>query len=254
MAGILSAQAVRNRRRPSYHQFLPLVLIGFCLSLSPVVRAQSTHRAEAILIDVSGTIGRGGNPELLTKYLAGTKQLLLTEPPESRVWVSVITTDSFGDTQPLLKGWTPASQGIFTDDLVRSRHELAATFEKRGAGLRAISAGTDIFGALWQAKDVLDSQPADQKEIWIFSDMMNETSAFPMRALLPRGTEGMVTQAESTGLVVPLKGYRVHVLGASFQGLNADSWNVMKLFWSLYFRKAGAMLVTYTPDVTVTRE
>jgi len=48
-----------------------------------------------------------------------------TEPPNSRVWVSIITTESFGSVRSLVKGWTPDSQGVFTDDLNRAPHQLA---------------------------------------------------------------------------------------------------------------------------------
>ncbi len=132
-----------------------------------------------------------------------TKQLLLTEPPKSRVWISVISSQSFG-VKPLLKGWTPEAQGVFTDNLNRARQELAATFERKSTGLRPISAGTDIFGALWQMKTLLDSVPAEKKEIWIFSDMLNETEAIPMPALLSHGTDEILSRVEASDLVVPL--------------------------------------------------
>ena len=48
----------------------------------------------------------GSNPSLSAIYLVSAKKLLLTEPANSRVWVSSISTDSFGGTHEIVKGWT----------------------------------------------------------------------------------------------------------------------------------------------------
>src|ERR1019366_5601286 len=145
-----------------------------------------------------GSIGKvGTNNELFREYLFALKKLLLTEPPNSRVWVSVITTESFGSVRSLAKGWTPDAQGVFTDDLNRSRRQLAANFESNSAGLSPTAAGTDIIGGLWQLKALLESgskgsSDAVSKTIWIFSDMMNESANLNMPALLPAGLEKMI--------------------------------------------------------------
>lgn len=101
-------------------------------------------------------MGKGGaNSDLFREYLFSVKKLLLTEPPNSRVWVSVITTESFGSVRSLVKGLTPEARGVFTDDLNRARHQPAANFEAKSAGLTPTAAGTDIIGGLWQLKALL---------------------------------------------------------------------------------------------------
>jgi hypothetical protein len=186
--------------------------------------------------------------------------LLLSEPENSRVWVSVISTESFGSVRELLKGWTPSPRGVFTDDLNQARHQLADTFETKSAGLAPIAAGTDIVGAFWHAKALLESGSKEgdsrelQKDIWIFSDMMNETREFLMPSVVVLGAEKMLERAKANGLVVPLHGYRIHVLGASPAGLNPHTWNSVKAFWTLYSLEAGAHLATYTPECVVERE
>ena len=259
MAGILRGKHVHRKRCVPYHQALPILLVVLFLALSPVF-AQTIHRHEGALIDVSGSIGKGGtNDDLFREYLFSVKKLLLTEPPNSRVWVSVITTESFGSVRSLVKGWTPDAQGVFTDDLDRARHQLAANFEAKSAGLTPTAAGTDIIGALWQLKALLESgsnghSDTVSKTIWIFSDMMNESANFNMPALLPAGPEKTVERARANGLMVPLAGYRVYVVGASPAGLSPQMWNVLRTFWTLYFRKAGAELVSYSAECSVERE
>ncbi len=223
-------------------------------------RAQQTDHYEAILIDTSGSIGKGGmKNELFREYLVSIRKLLLTEPPNSRVWVTAISSDSFGGAHEVLKGWTPDARDVFSDDLNRAWHQLAASFETKAAQMSPVSGGTDIFGALWRAKAVFESNfasapQATSKNIWIFSDMMNETRAFSMPDLLATGPEQMLERAKANGLLVPLNGYTVYVVGASPSGLTPKSWLVMKGFWTAYFSAAGAELVTYSAEPDAMRQ
>jgi hypothetical protein len=200
------------------------------------------------LIDASGTIGQASNQDLFREYLNATRQLLLTEPQKTRVWVSMVTSESFGSGRPLLGGRTPESKGIFTGELDQARHQLASAFVAKAGKVRPISAGTDIFGGLWQMKMLIDSVPASQKEIWIFSDMINESLSFNMPVLVGLGPEKMMEQAKLVHLVVPLPGHRIHVVGASAAGLTPEKWYSVKSFWREYFREAGAELVSYSPE------
>jgi hypothetical protein len=259
MAGILRGKHGQRKKCVPYHQVLPVLLVVLFLAVSPVF-AQTVNRHEGILIDVSGSIGKGGtNDELFREYLFSVRKLLLTEPPNSRVWVSVITTESFGSVRSLVKGWTPDAQGVFTDDLSRARHQLTADFEAKSAGLTPTAAGTDIIGGLWQLKALLESgskgtSDAVSKTIWIFSDMMNESANLNMPALLPAGPEKMIERTKANGLMVPLAGYRVYVIGASPAGLSPQTWNALKTFWMMYFREAGAELVSYSAECSLERD
>lgn len=175
---------------------------------------------------------------------------LMTEPPNSRVVVLLISTDSFGSGRELLNGWTPPARGVFTDDLNRARHELASAFENRISGAGLIAAGTDIIGGLWRAKTLLESGTPNggEREIWIFSDMMNETSALPMPALIATGPDKMLERVKQNGLLVPLAGYRIHVFGASTRGLSPQAWNDIKTFWTQYWQAAGVESASYSED------
>ena len=253
-AGILRAQNVRNNRKPPYHGALAF-FVAFLLLGTGMACAQTIDHHEGILIDVSGSIGRNGKPsDLFRAYLTSTRTLLLSEPAKSRVWVSTISVDSFGGMREVVKGWTPESRGVFTDDLNRARHQLASTFEKNSSGISPAASGTDIFGALWHFKTLFESGSREtSKTIWIFSDMMNETREFPMPTLLTNGAEKMLEQVKSNGLLVPLKGYKVYVYGATPSGLTPQAWLTIKDFWTLYFQAAGAELVTYSAECEVER-
>jgi hypothetical protein len=64
----------------------------------------------------------------------------------------------------------------------------------------------------------------------------------------------MIERVKANGLMVPLAGYRVYVIGASPAGLNPQTWNALRTFWTLYFREAGAELVSYSAECGVERE
>jgi hypothetical protein len=257
MAGILRAQNVWSKRRPPYHR----ALMAFTLLVLCTGRwseAQMIEHHEGMLIDVSGSISKGGTTnDLFHQYLVATKKLLLTEPASSRVWVSSISSDSFGGIREVVKGWTPDARGVFTDDLDRARHQLATSFERNSSGMSPVAAGTDIFGGLWHLKAVFESnQKSTQgasKAIWIFSDMMNETREFPMPSLLASGPEQMLERVKANGLLVPLNGYKIHIYGASPSGLTPQMWMTVKGFWTAYFSAAGAELVSYSAECDVER-
>ena len=257
MAGILRAEMFMQRKRgiPYYRA---LGIFVFCAVLCPMwAQAQKAEHYEGILIDTSGSISNNGETnDLFQEYLHATRKLLLNEPANSRVWVSTIAVDSFGGVRELLKGWTPEARGVFTDDLNRARRQLVSAFEAKSSQLSPVAAGTDIIGGLWHVKALVESNPNAgnaTKTIYVFSDMKNETAQFPMPMLVGLGPEQMLERAKANGLVVPLKGYKVYVYGASPLGLTAQEWETIKRFWTMYFANAGAELVSYSPECNVDR-
>ena len=260
IAGILRAESDQNRRhRPPYHRTAAMILM-IILFVAVPSWAQTIEHYEVILIDTSASISRGGkSTKLFQEYLLAVRKLLETEPPNTRVWVLAIGTDSFGGTEEILNGWTPESHGVFNDDLDHARHQLVTIFDKKSADLTPTASGTDIFGALWRIKAIFEpdpttnSQRAVSKEIWIFSDMMNETEEFPMPKVVDLGQKQLLERAQSAGVIVPLIGYRVYVYGASTSGRIPQTWMTLRQFWTEYFSTAGAELVTYSSDHGVQR-
>lgn len=259
LAGILAAEASRQQRHPPYHQALTLLLICITVLALPL-HAQSVEHYEAILIDTSASISRGGRTnELFHEYLIAVKKLLRNEPPNSRVWVLTISEDSFGQAHEILKGWTPEAHGVFTDDLTRARTELASSFERKSSGLSPMAAATDIFGALWHVKAIFESGARPNtaapmsKSIVLFSDMMNDTKAFPMPELLELGPAKMLERAKGSQFIAPLTGYKIYVHGASTEGLSPREWSIVKDFWTRYFAVGGGELVSYSIDCDQSR-
>lgn len=256
-AGILRAQNGRSRRHPPYHRAITPILILVVLSALPA-RAQTITRYEGILIDTSKSISHGHQSNsLFQAYLVAVRKLLLTEPPNTRVWVSVISADSFGRSAVILKGWTPEAHGVFTDDLNRARKDLASAFERKSSEMTPDESATDITGALWQMKATFEGGGGSNqfvlRTVWIFSDMMNDNNVLPVPKLLHLGTGEMLRRAGTNGLIVPLQAYEIHVLGASTTGLTPDKWLEVRQFWNQYFVLTGADLISYSAELQIQR-
>lgn len=254
MAGILRARAFERAVPVPYLRVLPVVLL--CVLAAPAWAQNSPRREEVILLDASASVAnRAQAGSTFRQYIQSIRQLLATEPPESRVSVMLITTDSFGGggSQILVKGWTPSARGVFTDDLDRARQQLVAEFDKRVRGLAPIASATDITGALFRATALDSLDQGRVKELYIFSDMIN-TAGLNMPALLPTGPEKMLEIAKANGQIAPLGRYRVHVHGAVTHSLTPAGWSAIRAFWRLYVREAGAELVVYSPDAVMRRE
>src|SRR5258708_2290143 len=244
-----------SKRRLQYHKKAAMLVL--CALFAARAWGQNF---EGILIDTSGSISRGGSSnELFHEYLTATRKLLLSEPANTRVWVSSISADSFGGEHEILKGWTPNARRVFTDDLNRARQELASAFEVKSSGMAPVASNTVIFGGLWRMKAVLESgpkpgaSPSLTRTIWIFSDMMNETKEFSMPALLELGSKQILERAKATGLIVPLDGYKIYIHGATTSGITPKSWITIRDFCIRYFAAAGAELVTYAAECNVQR-
>jgi hypothetical protein len=249
-------QKYQRRQHPPYFRAKSVVLLFLLAPLA--VHAQSdVKRLEGILLDVSGSVAKKtGTSQLHRELFSGAKNLLQTEPPQSRVWLFLISTESFGSVQALLRGWTPAAPGVFQDTLNRARGQLVAALEAKSTGLSPVAAGTDIIGGLWRVKAAFESTDSKRivNEVFILSDMMNESQEFPMPALVATGSARMIEYAEQHGLIVPMNGYRIHVYGATTMGMSPQTWNIVKEFWQRYFQKAGAQLVLYSSETVVERK
>ncbi len=258
-AGVLRGLHFVGTAHPPYFKMLPVVIAFTLLGPHDVAAQGSIQRAEGILLDSSRTMShKGSSSHYFDELLAEVRHLLGTEPPDSRVWVQLIGSDSFGGSDALVHGWTPGVAGVFSDDLDRARMQLLKKFDARATAVAPSAQRTDIIGALWRIKTSIeaagDASQKWKKELYILSDGLCDTKRLNMAELLPYGEQKMLEIVRAEGMLVPLAGYRIRFYGASMTGHTPATWNAMRRFWTSYFRSAGAELVMFSPATTITRD
>jgi hypothetical protein len=254
-AGILRGRRFANTAPViPFFKMIPVIALMLCGLPQPGAAQVNIKREEVHLIDISRSVGDNGN-SMFREFLLAVRRLLETEPPNSHVTVMLIASDSFGGTaSALLKGRTPGTQGVFDDELQRARKQLVTAFQSRSAQLTPTAAATDIVGGIWRAKMAMESEAGStqSRDIFVMSDMV-ETASFKLLDLLPLGTTQALERVKAEGHLMPLKGYRIHIYGASPHGLTPQLFTAIKSFWEAFFEAAGAQLVRYSTETTIIR-
>lgn len=237
-----------EKKPPPFLRVLPVIVA--LVVLPSTAMAQATTRREVILLDVSRSA------DLFPEYMRCVRQMLQTTPPNSRLSLMMIASDSFGGADTVLRGWTPDARGVFTDGLARARQQLVREFDTRAKGIKPVAESTDIFGAIWKVHATFssDSSKGPSREIVIFSDMVNAARGLSIAEMIAAGPHKVLESAKAKGLVAPLDGYRIFVYGASTSGMSPAAYQAIRTFWTLYFKAAGADLVRYSPEVPNGRE
>ena len=68
------------------------------------------------------------------------------------------------------------------------------------------------------------------------------------------GVEKILNKVEQLGLIPQLNGVRVHCLGVHSAGKTPAYWLGLRAFWSGYFKKAGAELITFSMERRINHE
>jgi hypothetical protein len=100
-AGIVRARHFQSPNHPPYLAALVIFALVGSAQLLVAQGPEPITREEVICLDVS----RSTRPDAFADILQGAKQLLRTEPAESRTWTLLISTDSFDGVRTLLRGW-----------------------------------------------------------------------------------------------------------------------------------------------------
>jgi hypothetical protein len=232
------------------------------------VEATSTPLSTlVVLVDVS--ISTKGQRE---KYISALSRVLLTVGPGTTVEVLTITGDSRSRGQVLAEERTPAftftpKPDPSTDNpmlLAKARtaererlNTELAEFEKgldieatRGRILDAatptiLSArtkSTDILGGLAEAANLIAASGQGRASVLILSDgVRDDQRANFARLRSPASARRIAGADEVAGRVAKLRGVRVLFVGANAGG---PSWRYdpLQAYWSVYFKKAGAVM------------
>jgi len=232
--------------RNAMKKLFALTIASALLFSSRVFAQESTNMV--ILVDLSKSVAVKDPPgeTLCRKNFKAIGRVLETVPAGSRITILGITADSFGSPDILLSAQIGSEPGYFREKLLSAHQTLRATWQTRSERLECNARGTDILGALMVASQIFKRSPANQSELYIFSDM-RQSSRVPDTNMGGRSApDEPLTYLSSKGLIADLAGVRVDILGVDNVGKDLESWHALHTFWQQYFENARARLDQYS--------
>ena len=225
---------------------LPSMLL--CLALLGWGHASAATPLNLIAaVDLSASVSDAKNLDGKTESdqnLAAVARLLATAPAGSTITVIGITDESFSQPYVLLRGHIGRDEGYFHERLAQAHQELVRAWQKRCSGLLGRFKKTDIVGSLLVSAELL-SAGEGRPVLVIFSDMRQDTPELDLDVSPKADVKAAISKAKADNLIPNLKGVEVYVLGVDAAGKSVAYWDRLRMFWTNYFSKSGAILRAY---------
>jgi hypothetical protein len=137
--------------------------------------------------------------------------------------------------------------GYFGEKLQEARSTLLKEWGNVSKSIRPDAPSSDIFGAIALASQILQNNKNTSKLLIILSDMRQNALNFDFERP-PVIDISLLERTEKKGLIPDLKGVKVFVFGVHAIGKSAVYWESIRRYWQMYFKKAGADLITFTME------
>ena len=232
----------------------PLIVSPLILALCAFVilllwRGQARGSENILFLDCSGSVGvkdySGTNMEFTENKAAVEHFIRNRLSPGDLIKVFAITERSFERPYVLIHDRVSPQKGSFGEGLAKEKLRLLKQWQ--GLKLEPTAKATDIFGAVGLAA-IHFSQGSEEKNLIFFSDMRQCTAALDFESPSRLKPESIALEVAQKGLVYKVPGVRVHCLGVHSAGKTPAYWQDLKAFWTLYFERAGAKLLTFSMD------
>jgi hypothetical protein len=221
----------------------------FCVALFVAPRAYAADRLNLVIaLDLSQSVAVKGadQKQEFAKNVDAVVQFLAASPSGARITVLGITARSFSQPSILLSAELSDDPGYFGERLQAARSRLANAFRERAKALHPDSRQTDVAGALMVASDLFRTSPARRNVLVVFSDMQNDTPALDLEHARMVSTSFAMKKAEKERLLPDLRGVEVYILGVDGAGKDMGFWQTLRDFWTVYFKRTGADLKSYS--------
>lgn len=185
--GIFAARFWRDFYRGLLTKGARSAMTKLVLFFAPSLAHAEVHNRLNLIValDLSRSIavaGSDGKSEF-GKNIDGVTKILGAAPAGTRITVIGITGHRFTAPYILLRAHVPDNPGYFGERLDAARRKIVAAWKTRSARLGATFAGTDIFGALALASQILANQPGmSPKALVLSSDMRENTSELDLES------------------------------------------------------------------------
>ncbi|MBO3804352.1 MAG: hypothetical protein JTT11_10900, partial [Candidatus Brockarchaeota archaeon] len=241
--GLQGEQMRRQLQAQPGRLFVIGLMFLFLVFFFGLVWAAKSFAEEAVVVGVDLT---KSSDEELAKNLQAVDSIILSLKSGSRFIVLPITDRSF--SQPaILDARLSADPGLFGERLRAEKQQVMRKWRERSKVLKADAKGSDLFGALAKASILFDESPGPKPVLILLSDMRHVGRGYNFEALT-KIERALLEQVQKEGLIPSLKGVKVWVLGAHAQGVSEVYWMSLRAFWAEYLKRAGAELITFSPN------
>jgi len=223
-----------------------LIALGLILVIAVFARGEEINDQSVVLLfDLSGSI-QGSDYLEKTEFQKNyqfVEEIIKKLEPGTRLRIVGVTEQSFEKPFIILDQEISKVTGYFSEK--SAREKLSVINVWKNLKLEAKAKATDVFGALIYASLLFDKERG-QKKLIILSDLRNTTE-------IDLETPQIISEkafqlAEAKGLIADLRGVEVWAIGVSTINKPFQYWNSLKGFWTEYFEKAGAHLVSYSAE------
>jgi hypothetical protein len=225
-----------------------MIVIAIILILAIVAFARGEERVQAsviLLVDLTGS-------SLETDYLGKTEfdknaqfveEVMKKLEPGTRLRIVGISEKSFDRPYIVYDGLISMEKGYFSEKLAKNK--LVVMNKWKEIKLQPEAKGTDVFGALVLAS-ILFEKECKTKMLITLSDLRNSKDVDMEN--VPVVDANIMSKVEARGLVADLKEVKVWAVGVSTTRKSYQYWNSLKDFWTQYFQKTGANLISFSVE------
>jgi hypothetical protein len=233
-------------------------IVGVVLVIATVVffsvtfasGAGQSREMTAVLIDLTSSVA--ARDEFNRNRSAVPGILNRIEGTDHRVMVYGITASSFGEG-PILSSTTPNETGRYGEYLEHWRRSVSAKWQQLSSGLSPSAKCSNVFGAIARAAIEFEDGRAAKKRLIILSDMRQTCRGYNFEKSFPDG-RSLLARIEREGGIPKLNGVAIWVLGVHTIGVDEEHWRKIRAFWIEYFRRADAIMKSFSPSRLLVRE
>jgi hypothetical protein len=228
---------------------LLLLLLLTLASVNAFGAPQSASgQAVVVVLDLStssSAVGADGQ-SALHRNCAAVWRFVQTLEPCTEVVVVGITDASFQRPLEILRARVGCDRGFFGEKLRLARQTLEREVGRRCGQLKSKYQQTDVIGALFLAKDFLQSRKLDAQSLVIFSDMRHVTKGLNLESPARLDVEASLKAVKTRQWVPQLQNVQVAVHGVHAADKDVSYWKDLETFWRRFFEMSGAHLITFS--------
>jgi hypothetical protein len=222
-----------------------LVLLLFAVSL--VLAAEAVYTSSGItvvILDLSTSV----DPDNEFQRNVQAIDYLISSVPAGNTRLVVLGLDSRSFSRaPLFSGASPSDAGRFGEYLESWRIGQIRAWRQVAARLKPDATGSDVIGAVARAALEFEDRRDRSRRLIILSDMRQVGRGLNFERRIDN-TAALIEWADRQGLICRLPSVEVWALGVHTLGAEERQWVAIRMFWTEYFRRAGAVMKSFSPS------